>query len=105
MNALFWWLTPDSQNVLRTGDVLLAGRALGALEALLSRPRNYDDDLSARLKSEALQRLSMDSAGPGIGPGRQVAPGRTCSFQSRVGNSHLFTYLSIVLAPFRPVSP
>lgn len=88
----------DSQNALWTGEALLAGRALGALEAILSRPRDYDDDLSARLKSaslEALQRLSMDSVGPGIGPGQHVAPGRTSSFQLRVGSSHLFIYLSI----------
>lgn len=76
----------DLQNALCTGEARLAGRALGALEALLSRPRNYDDNLSARLKSaslQALQRLSMDNVGPGIGPGLQVAPGRTSSFQLR----------------------
>ncbi|XP_075879735.1 meiosis inhibitor protein 1 isoform X2 [Nelusetta ayraudi] len=60
------------------GEALLAGRALAALEALLSRPRDYDDDLSARLKSaslQALQRLSVDNVGPGVGQGQQVVPG------------------------------
>ncbi|KAM9346022.1 meiosis inhibitor protein 1 [Symphorus nematophorus] len=55
-----------------TREAPLAGRALGVLEVLMHDQRDYQADLCARLWPallQALQRLSMESMGPGSGQG------------------------------------
>lgn len=63
---------PWLQDTVCTREGLLAGRAQGALEALLCSQRGYEADLCSRLRPallQALQRLSMEDVGHGFGPG------------------------------------
>lgn len=58
------------QDMVCTREALLAQRALGVLEALLSGQRGYEADLCPSLRPallQALQRLNMESMGHGFG--------------------------------------
>lgn len=55
-----------------TKEAPLAERALGVLEVLLRGQRDYEPDLCAKLRPallQALQRLSVENAGQGLGQG------------------------------------
>ncbi|KAK9535506.1 hypothetical protein VZT92_007882 [Zoarces viviparus] len=59
-------------NMVCTREAALAGRALSVLEVVLRGQRDYEADLCAHLRPallQALQRLSVDNMGHGLGQG------------------------------------
>ena len=68
-----------------TREAPLAGRALAVLEVLLRGQGDYEADLCASLRPallQALQRLSVENMGPGLGLGH-TAQGKRHTLRNR----------------------
>lgn len=82
-----------------TREAPLAGRALEVLEVLLRGQRDYEADLCTNLRPallQALQRLSMENMGHGLGQGHTAQGKRHKQKQS------VYIYRNVIQILVRP---